>query len=77
MIETIRWLVRLNSDACCQIENYFRGLKHQSAERADAGRRSSERYAIRNPRIGDQLGSPKANEVRARGPHSTIKVSQL
>jgi hypothetical protein len=24
MIETIRWLARLNSDACCQIENLFR-----------------------------------------------------
>jgi len=24
MIDTIRWLARLNSDACCQIENLFR-----------------------------------------------------
>jgi hypothetical protein len=26
MIETIRWLARLHSAVCCQIENFFGGL---------------------------------------------------
>jgi hypothetical protein len=26
MIETIRWLARLNSAVCCQIENFFGGF---------------------------------------------------
>jgi hypothetical protein len=26
MIETIGWLARLNSGACCQIKNFFRGV---------------------------------------------------
>jgi hypothetical protein len=45
MIETIRWLARLNSGAYCQIENFFRwlGCRHEAARMLGASKSSELR----------------------------------
>ena len=66
MIETSRWLARLNSALCCQIESFFGGLgadmKGPSARTLSASKSSELKIGA-----AIKLGSPKAkaNEVRA------------
>jgi len=58
MIDTIRWLARLNSDACCQIENLFRERRTTEAFQSGVSREGQAALSTSShrPKVAALLG---------------------